>query len=125
MTLDEADVLLAQWADWAANELSKLGHSTSKWHDEYRPGFLEENTSNDLPAGDEQVMIDVDTALALVKVFNPFHFQVIRGRYMYRESYNRYQLDSAKRAFITEYASPLDNDFENPLALIQGLARPQ
>jgi hypothetical protein len=125
MTLEEADVLLAQWADWAANELAKLEHSASKWHDEYRPGFLEESTSNDLPAGDEQVMVDVDSALAMVKVFNLYHFQVIRGRYMFHESYNRYQLDSAKRAFIAEYVSPLDNDFENPLVLIQGIARPQ
>lgn len=124
MTLEEADVLLGQWADWSADELDKLDFAASPINRQYQSGFVEEDPSNALPAGDEQVMVDVDTALGVVKIFTPYHYHVIRGRYKFGESYNRYQLDSAKRAFIAEFVSPLDNDFENSLSLMRGIARP-
>ena len=120
MTLDEADILLAQWADWSANELSKLGHSKSKWQMDYCPGFVEEASANELPPAEDIVMLDVDTALALLRAANPYHFQVIRGRYVMRQNFTRIQLDSAMRAFIFEYQSPLDEGGETSLTLVCG-----
>lgn len=120
MTLDEADVLLAQWADWQADELRKLEYRASKWQFEYQPGFAEEASSTELPSGEDQVMVDVDAALAMLKLLTPHHFRVLQGRYVQRHNFTYLQLDSAKRAFIAEYQSPVDIDLENYLSFTAG-----
>lgn len=109
MTLDDADDLLSQWGRWASNELKKLDASKSKWQMDYRPAFDPENDADECHAApDELQMLDVDTALGMVKIEQPRYFFMLRGRYLHGESYAFYQLDAAKRAFITEYASPLE-----------------
>jgi hypothetical protein len=120
MTLDDADILLAQWAEWSSNELRKLGHSTAKWQIDYRSGFAEEAPVSEIPAGDEMTMLDVDTALAVLKAYNQAHYWVLHGRYVGRRSYTHIQLDSAKRAFIAEYQSPIDNALEPRLTSVRG-----
>jgi hypothetical protein len=124
MTLDDADMLLAQWAEWSSNELRKLGPSVAKWQLDYRSGFTEEAPVSEIPAGDDIIMLDVDTALALLKAANPYHFQVLRGRYVMRQNYTHIQLDAAKRAFIVEYQSPLDTVSELRLTFTCGVRSP-
>jgi len=120
MTLSDADVLLAQWAEWSSNELKKLGHSTAKWQLDYRSGFADEAPVSEIPAGDDIIMLDVDTALAVLKATNPVHYWVLHGRYVGRRNYTYLQLDSAKRAFIAEYQSPIDNGLEARLTICRG-----
>jgi len=120
MTLDDADILLAQWAEWSSNELKKLGHSVSKWQLDYRSGFADEAPVSEIPAGDEIIMLDVDTALAVLKALNPVHYWVLHGRYVSRRNYTYLQLDAAKRAFVAEYQSPIDNDSEEQLTMLRG-----
>lgn len=124
MTLDDADILLAQWAEWSSNELKKLGHSISKWQLDYRSGFAEEAPVSEIPAGDDIVMLDVDTALAVLKAFNPVHYWVLHGRYVSRRNYTHLQLDAAKRAFVAEYQSPIDTDSGMRLTIAVGRRSP-
>ncbi len=112
MTLDDADYLLMQWAVWASNELRRLDCSIAKWQSDYRPSYDPDILSEgrEVEPGDDLVMLDVDTALAMVKMSQPQHHRIIVSRYRHGESFSFMQLDAAKRAFITEFASPLDKN---------------
>jgi hypothetical protein len=120
MTLDDADILLAQWAQWAENELRKLGHSASRWQMDYRSGFVDEAPESEIPAGDDKTMLDIDIALAALKTGSPHHFRVLQGRYVRRLNYTYLQLEAAKRAFIAYYQSPIDICAESRLTMVHG-----
>jgi len=120
MTLSDADNLLAQWAEWSANELRKLEYSAAKWQMDYRSGFADEAPESEIPPGDDIVMIDVDSALGILKAVSPHHFQVLQGRYIRHLSYSYRQLDAAKLAFIREYQSPIDMELEPRLTSARG-----
>lgn len=53
-------------------------------------------------------MLDVDTALAMVKRFHVKQFHILRGRYLRGLSYSFRQLNEAKHIFGNYYRSPLD-----------------
>lgn len=110
MTLDDADDLLIKWAVWCQNELAKLEASKSRWQMDYRPDWNEESAESHIEPGDDLQMLDVDTALAMVKMNQPRYHMILVGRYRHGVSYPYMQLDAAKRAFITEFISPLDSD---------------
>jgi hypothetical protein len=120
MTLDDADYLLAQWAQWAASPLRRLDYSASRWQQHYRSGFADEAPVAEIEAGDDIVMLDVDSALAVLKLLTPEHFHVLRGRYLLHHNYTFIQLDAAKRAFIVEYQSPIDIESERRLNITRG-----
>jgi hypothetical protein len=104
-------MLLMQWAAWSRNELAKLGHSKSSWQMELQATFdQQEAAHSEFEPGADLAMLDVDTALAMVKVDNPVLFHALRNRYRYGEHYPADVLERARRAFIAAYISPLDED---------------
>ncbi len=108
MTLDDADELLGQWAVWSKNELAKLGAAKSSWQMDYRTDWSEESAQSHIIPGDDLTMLDVDTALAMLRVTDQPRFFMLRNRYRYGTAYTAFELDTAKRAFILEYQSPLN-----------------
>lgn len=117
MTLDQADHLLGQWAVWGGNALKRLGASQSSWQKDYRPPYDPDNPSYECEAAPNELeMLDVDTALGMVKATNHRHFFIIRSRYCHGEHFTHLQLDAAKRSFIAFFQSPIDtssNLYEN------------
>lgn len=104
LSLEQAGVLLAQWAIWSASGL-RLGYSSAKWQDDYRPPYDPEIVpeGRELEPGDDVTMLRVDEALSALARSDAHLVHVLRARFVLSQYPNRFVLDRAKRAFIVAY----------------------
>lgn len=111
LNISDADMLLMQWAAWSRNELAKMGHSKASWQMDLQSTFdQQEAAHSEFEPGSDIVMLDVDTALAMVKAENPALFFALRGRYRFGQHFPADVLDRARRSFMQAYRSPLDEE---------------